>query len=117
MGIFKVSLKNHLLLIKEKYHIRLSIQNMKFTQLGLLLETFLEVKTASQQLFEKHFATICFCRLENSTKFADKISKTTLKFLQLTTYAFAILSDGTKINTTSTLQNYSMSAHKDIARS
>ena len=79
MGIFKVSLKNHLLLIKEKYHIRLSIQNMKFTQLGLLLETFLEVKTASQQLSEKHFATICFCRLENSTKFADKISKSRQK--------------------------------------
>ena len=48
---------------------------MKFTQLGLLLEKFLEVKTASQKLSEKHFATICFCRLENSTKFADKISK------------------------------------------
>ena len=48
---------------------------MKFTQFGLLLETFLEVQTASQQLSEKYFMSICFCRLENSTKFADKFSK------------------------------------------
>lgn len=75
-GIFKVSLKTHLLLIKRKYDIRLSIQNIKFTQLGLLLETTAKrLKTALQQLSEKHFATICFCRLENSTKFAYKISK------------------------------------------
>ena len=48
---------------------------MKFTQFGLLLETFLEVKTASQQFPEKYFTSICYCRLENSTKFAEKLSK------------------------------------------
>ena len=48
---------------------------MKFTQFGFLLETFLEVETASQQLSEKYFMSICFHRLENSTKFAGKFSK------------------------------------------
>ena len=48
---------------------------MKFTQFGFLLETVLEVEIASQQLSEKYFVSICFCRLENSTKFADKFSK------------------------------------------
>ena len=53
---------------------------MKFTQFGLLLETFLEVKTASHQFPEKYFASIHFCRLENSTKFAETSSKIRQKF-------------------------------------
>ena len=45
---------------------------MKFTQIGLFLETFFEeVETASQQFSAKHFALTCFCRSENSKTFAE----------------------------------------------
>ena len=80
-GIFKVSLKNHLLLIKRKYHIKISLVDGIFDPKH---EIYI-VMASSRNIFRgwncftvavwKIFRVTWFCRLENSTKFADKFLK------------------------------------------
>ena len=56
---------------------------MRFAQIGLFLETFFEVIAASQQRFTKHLALMYFCRLENSTKLAETISRICQKYAKI----------------------------------
>ena len=52
---------------------------MRFAQIGLFLETFFEVSF----FFAKHLALMYFCRLENSTKFAETISRIRQKYAKI----------------------------------